>query len=86
MGIMSLAGRRPDVLLTPVTDNIRLNATIMSVKIRKYIFTSFNLTKYIKIDGKSDFMTGIQIAQMALKHRSNKSQRQRIVVFVASPI
>ena len=39
----------------------------------------------MKIDGKSDFMTGIQIAQMALKHRSNKSQRQRIVVFVASP-
>ena len=40
----------------------------------------------IILDGKSDFMTGIQIAQMALKHRSNKSQRQRIVVFVASPI
>lgn len=33
---MSLAGRRPDVLLTPITDNIRLNATIMAVKIRKF--------------------------------------------------
>ena len=33
---MSLAGRRPDVLLTPITDNIRLNATIMGIKIRKY--------------------------------------------------
>ena len=31
-------------------------------------------------------MTGIQIAQLALKHRANKTQRQRIVVFVASPV
>lgn len=30
--------------------------------------------------------TSIQIAQLALKHRENKNQRQRIVVFVGSPI
>jgi len=28
----------------------------------------------------------LQIAQLALKHRQNKNQKQRIVVFVASPI
>ncbi len=31
-------------------------------------------------------MTGIQIAQLALKHRANKTQRQRIIIFVASPV
>lgn len=28
----------------------------------------------------------MQIAQLALKHRENKNQRQRIVVFVGSPL
>ena len=27
-----------------------------------------------------------QVAQLALKHRQNKNQRQRIVIFVGSPI
>lgn len=31
-------------------------------------------------------MIAIQQAQLALKHRLNKKQKQRIVVFVASPI
>lgn len=38
------------------------------------------------IGGLSDLQTAIQIAQLALKHRENKNQRQRIVVFVGSPI
>eukprot|EP00126_Sphaerothecum_destruens_P013322 Sdes_comp22798_c0_seq1m21194 len=40
----------------------------------------------VKIYGKLNFCTSIQIAQLALKHRQNKNQRQRIVVFVGSPI
>uniref|UniRef100_A0A3B0NI54 VWFA domain-containing protein n=1 Tax=Theileria annulata TaxID=5874 RepID=A0A3B0NI54_THEAN len=35
---------------------------------------------------QSDFIRGIQTAQLALKHRLNKSQQQRIICFVASPI
>ncbi|AFZ81200.1 hypothetical protein BEWA_006090 [Theileria equi strain WA] len=35
---------------------------------------------------KADFIKGIQTAQLALKHRLNKSQQQRIICFVASPI
>lgn len=31
-------------------------------------------------------MTGVQIAQLALKHRKNKNGGQRIIVFVGSPI
>lgn len=38
------------------------------------------------IGGLSDLQTSIQVAQLALKHRENKNQRQRIVVFVGSPV
>jgi 26S proteasome regulatory subunit N10 len=39
-----------------------------------------------KIKGSSHFSTGINIAALALKHRQNKLQRQRIIVFSCSPI
>ena len=38
------------------------------------------LTRYI------DVQTAIAVAQLALKHRENKNLRQRIIVFVASPL
>ncbi|KAJ1934344.1 proteasome regulatory particle base subunit rpn10 [Linderina macrospora] len=38
------------------------------------------------IRGESHFDTGIQIAQLILKHRANKHQKQRIIAFSASPI
>merc|ERR1719277_2573247 len=40
----------------------------------------------VKVGGKSDLLRGIQTAQLALKHRQNKNQKQRIVAFVGSPI
>lgn len=39
-----------------------------------------------KIGGTIDIPTSIAIAQLALKHRENKNLRQRIIVFVASPL
>ena len=39
-----------------------------------------------KIVGNSDLTTGINVASLALKHRQNKNQRQRVVVFVGSPV
>jgi 26S proteasome regulatory subunit N10 len=39
-----------------------------------------------KIGGQIDILTSIAIAQLALKHRENKNLRQRIIVFVASPL
>lgn len=38
------------------------------------------------ISGTADLLTSVQIAQLALKHRENKNQRQRIVIFVGSPL
>ena len=39
-----------------------------------------------KIGGDADIPTAIAVAQLALKHRQNKHLRQRIVVFVGSPL
>ncbi|KAJ9097841.1 hypothetical protein QFC19_006631 [Naganishia cerealis] len=43
-------------------------------------------TKNCYVGGSADLMTALNVAQLALKHRENKNQRQRIVAFVASPI
>jgi 26S proteasome regulatory subunit N10 len=40
----------------------------------------------VLINGRCEFSTSVQIAQLALKHRKNKNGGQRIVVFLGSPI
>ncbi|KAF9518401.1 hypothetical protein BS47DRAFT_1371038 [Hydnum rufescens UP504] len=70
VGVMTMAGKTPEVLVTPTGD------------IGKVLVALHNL----KIGGEADLATGIQIAQLALKHRLNKNQRQRIIVFVGSPL
>jgi len=39
-----------------------------------------------KLGGSVHLLTGINVAQLALKHRQNKNQRQRVVAFVGSPV
>ena len=45
-----------------------------------------NAINNIQINGNADLLTSIKIAQLSLKHRKNKSQRQRIVVFAGHPL
>eukprot|EP00965_Chrysotila_dentata_P050507 1673950-Pleurochrysis_carterae.AAC.3 len=45
-----------------------------------------SLSHGIKLGGASNLSAGIQVAQLSLKHRQNKNQRQRIIVFVGSPV
>ncbi|PNY02364.1 26S proteasome non-ATPase regulatory subunit 4-like protein [Trifolium pratense] len=40
----------------------------------------------LEIGGEMNLAAGIQVAQLALKHRQNKKQQQRIIVFSGSPI
>ena len=40
----------------------------------------------LAIEGQANLSAAVQIAQLALKHRQNKNQRQRIVIFIGSPI
>lgn len=72
VGLMSMGGKGPEVLVTLTTDHGK-------------ILEGLHRTK-TKIRGNSHLVTGIQIAGLALKHRQNKAQRQRIIVFTCSPI
>ena len=40
----------------------------------------------LEIEGEANLSSSVQIAQLALKHRQNKNQRQRIVIFIGSPL
>jgi 26S proteasome regulatory subunit N10 len=35
----------------------------------------------LEVGGEMNLAAGIQVAQLALKHRQNKKQQQRIIVF-----
>jgi 26S proteasome regulatory subunit N10 len=72
VGIMSMAGKGPEVLVTHTKD---------LGQILKAIHATTG-----KIAGSIDIPTSIAIAQLALKHRENKNLRQRIIVFVGSPL
>ncbi|TIA90412.1 hypothetical protein E3P99_01563 [Wallemia hederae] len=70
VGLMTFAGESPEVLVTSTADDAKIIASMHDVK----------------ISGEIDFMHGLQVAQLALKHRQNKVQRQRIVAFIGSPV
>jgi 26S proteasome regulatory subunit N10 len=69
---MTMAGKGPEVLVTHTKD---LGQIIQGVHIAAGT-----------IGGYIDVQTAIAVAQLALKHRENKNLRQRIIVFVASPL
>ncbi|KAL0254380.1 proteasome regulatory particle base subunit rpn10 [Diplodia seriata] len=70
VGLMSMGGNGPEVLTTLTTDMGKILDGLHRTKIR----------------GSPHFSTGINIAALALKHRQNKSQRQRIIVFTCSAL
>ncbi|KAJ3096949.1 hypothetical protein HDU97_005424 [Phlyctochytrium planicorne] len=70
VGLMTMAGKSPEVLVTLTSDIGKILTALHQVK----------------ISGKSNISTGVQIAQLVLKHRQNKNQKQRIIVFVGSPL
>jgi len=41
---------------------------------------------FFSIDGNANFFTAVKVAQLSLKHRQNKSQRQRVIIFVGHPL
>lgn len=70
VGLMSMGGNGPEVLVTFTADIGQILDGIHRTKIR----------------GKSHLASSIQVAHLALKHRKEKAQRQRIIVFTCSPI
>lgn len=70
VGLLASGGTGPQVLSTLTADFGKLLSGIHETKIQ----------------GSLHFATGIQVAALALKHRQNKVQHQRIIAFVGSPI
>lgn len=62
----------PEVLLTNAREIGQLNQAVHEA--RK------------KLSGTANVPTAINVAQLALKHRQNKTQKQRIIVFLGSPL
>jgi len=72
VGVMTMANKGPEVLVTHTKELGQVLAAVHK--------TSTNLGR------TSSIPTAIAIAQLALKHRQNKNLRQRVVVFVGSPL
>ncbi|KAL4241444.1 proteasome subunit S5A family protein [Abortiporus biennis] len=72
VGLMTMAGKGPEVLVTNTKDLGQMLQAIHATS--------------SKIGGSIDLPTAISTAQLALKHRQNKNLRQRILVFIASPL
>jgi 26S proteasome regulatory subunit N10 len=70
VGLLTMAGKGVRVLVTPTSDLGKILACMHG----------------LQIGGEMNLTAGIQVAQLALKHRQNKKQQQRIIVFSGSPI
>lgn len=70
VGLMTMGGKGPEVLVTLTEDFGKILSALHSTKIK----------------GELHLTSGIQVAGLALKHRQNRAQRQRIICFVGSPI
>eukprot|EP00850_Spirogloea_muscicola_P002431 SM000009S23560 [mRNA] locus=s9:718272:721298:+ [translate_table: standard] len=70
VGILTMAGKGVRVLVTPTGDLGKILSSMQG----------------LDIGGDMHLTSGVQVAQLALKHRQNKNQRQRIVLFAGSPI
>ncbi|KAL1569763.1 26S proteasome non-ATPase regulatory subunit 4 [Salvia divinorum] len=70
VGVLTMAGKGVRVLVTPTSDLGKILACAHGME----------------VGGEMNLAAGIQVAQLALKHRQNKKQQQRIIVFVGSPV
>ncbi|KAH9623409.1 hypothetical protein KSS87_002921 [Heliosperma pusillum] len=70
VGLLTMAGKGVRVLVTPTSDLGKILACMHG----------------LEIGGEMELAAGIQVAQLALKHRQNKKQQQRIIVFAGSPV
>ncbi|KAF8448346.1 hypothetical protein BGX38DRAFT_1270363 [Terfezia claveryi] len=70
VGLMTMGGKGPEVLVTLTEDFGKILSALHNTKIK----------------GELHLTSGIQVAGLALKHRQNRAQRQRIICFVGSPI
>ena len=77
VGVLSMAGKKGVQVLCPLVSTMQDLGKILAV---------LHSRDKIRIDGTSNFVAALKTATLALKHRSEKKLRQRVVMFVGSPI
>ena len=77
VGVLAMAGRKGVQLLCPLVSTMQDLGKILAV---------LHSRDKLKVDGTCDFVASLKVATLALKHRSEKKLRQRVVMFVGSPI
>ena len=70
LGIITMAGKRIETIATLTNDESRLLGSMNN----------------IPLNGECDIISALKVAIMCLKHRINKNQKQRIILFIGSPI
>ncbi|XP_026191897.1 26S proteasome regulatory subunit rpn10 [Cyclospora cayetanensis] len=70
VGIVTMGGDGARVSVSPTSEFGRIHSAFHDISAK----------------GDADFIRGILVAQLALKRRMNKTQRQRILLFVGSPV
>lgn len=70
VALMSSAGDRPTVHVTLTDDMGKVLSALAAFRAK----------------GESHLLSALQVAKMVLKHRQDKSLKQRIIIFVCSPI
>ncbi|CAI9763597.1 unnamed protein product [Fraxinus pennsylvanica] len=70
VGVLTMAGKGVRVLVTPTSDLGKILGCMHG----------------LEMGGEMNLAAGIQVAQLALKHRQNKKQQQRIIVFAGGPV
>ncbi len=90
VGLMSMGGKGPEVLVTLTTDHGKilegLHRTKSKIRGTSHLATGIQIA-YVSVDQDLSFrIAKAHLPQLALKHRQNKLQRQRVIVFTCSPI
>ena len=70
LGILTMAGKRVEMIATLTNDESRLLGSMNN----------------ISLNGECDIISALKVAILCLKHRINKNQRQRIILFIGSPV
>lgn len=91
VGMLSMAGDR--YLCSVIYNAIEVfYLSFLAFSVQLLTSPTRDITKYLATlrkvfsKGVCDFSTSIRIAHLALKHRKNKNGKQRIIMFVGSPL
>lgn len=70
LGVVTMAGKRVEVITSLTNDESILLGSLSK----------------INLNGECDIITALNICILCLKHRINKNQQQRVILFIGSPI